>query len=173
MNSCSPHPHPSEQGAIAIEFALSVIILAVLVFGCIGVAMGFYTYEVVNEYARDASRYAIVHGNGCTKPDASSCSIATSCTANAVGTGYVCTGANTGLKTYLNNQIYPGINGANLQVTTLYALGPGATSCNATDCNGAGDQVTVTVTYPYLYNIPFVPRRNLTMHGTSTMVISQ
>ncbi len=162
MTTRTPHPHPSERGAIAIEFALSVIILVILVLGCIGVAMGFYTYEVVNEYARDASRYAMVHGNGCSIPPGT-----TSC---SIGTG---SAANAALLTYLNNEIYPGINGNHLTVTTLYAHGPGATSCNATACNGGGDQVTVTVQYPYLYNIPFIPSNLINMNGTSTMVISQ
>jgi Flp pilus assembly protein TadG len=157
-------PYPSERGSIAIEFALSVIILTVLVFGCIGVAMGFYTYEVVNEYVRDASRYAIVHGNGCIKPDTTSCNIAP---------GGDATAAAAALRTYLNNQIYPGINGNNLTVNVAYVPGPGAVTCNATHCNGAGDQVTVSVTYPYLYNIPFIPSRLLNMNATSTMVISQ
>jgi hypothetical protein len=158
------HTHPSERGSAAIEFALSVIILAVLIFGCIGVTMAFYTYEVINEYARDASRYAIVHGNGCTKPDSSSCSIGT-----GGGTG---SPASMALKTYLNHEIFPGINGNNLEVTTTYGPGPGGIAC-AVICNGSGDQVTVTVSYPYLYNIPFIPPRSFTMHGSSTMIISQ
>ncbi len=165
MNTRPLHSHPSERGSIAIEFALSVVILAVLVFGCIAVAMGFYTYEVVNEYARDASRYAIVHGNGCTKPDTTSCSIGTG--------GGQSAPASVALKNYLNNQIYPGINGNNLLVTTTYALGPGATVCSVPACNGAGDQVTVSVQYQYLYNIPLIPARLINMNGVSTMVISQ
>ena len=162
-----PHPHPSEHGAVAIEFALSIIILVILIFGCIGVAMGFYTYEVVNEYARDASRYAIVHGNGCIIKSGgnagNSCSIGTATTPTA----------NAALKTYLNNQIYPGINGNNLTVNATYTHGPGATICSVAACNGAGDQVTVQVTYPYLYSIPFIPQNSFTMSATSTMVISQ
>ena len=163
MNPC---PHPSEHGAIAIEFALSVIILVILIFGTIGVAMGFYTYEVVNEYARDATRYAIVHGNGCSHQVNGT---ATSC---AIGPATTPT-ANAALATYLNNQIYPGINGNNLHVLATYAPGPGATVCNAPACNGAGDQITVSVTYPYLYNLPFIPQNSFTMSGSSTMVISQ
>jgi Flp pilus assembly protein TadG len=158
-----PHPHPSERGSIAIEFALSVIILAMLVFGCIGVAMAFYTYQVVNEYARDASRFAIVHGAGCIA--------ATTGTTCAIGPATSPT-ANAALKSYLNNEIFPGINGNNLQVTTTYAAAPGAAACTA-PCNSAGNQVTVDVAYRYLYNIPFVPSNTFTMHGTSTMVISQ
>lgn len=159
------HPHPSEEGSAMLEFAFSVIILFTLIFGCIGLAMAFYSYEVVNQYARDAARYAMVHGNGCTaQPSGTSCSISTGTTANAA------------LKTYLNNQIYPGINGANLTVTTAYAKAPGAGQCStspSTTCNGSGDQVTVTVTYPYLYDIPFIRSRSMTMRATSTMIISQ
>ena len=162
------HSHSSERGAVAIEFALSVIVLAILVFGCIGVAMAFYSYEVVNQYARDASRYAIVHGADCFKADrTTSCSIGAGGDQNAP--------ASMALMTYLNHQIYPGINGNNLVITTAYVPGPGATICNAptTGCNGAGDQVTVSVTYQYLYNIPFIPARFINMNGASTMVISQ
>ena len=172
--------HPSESGAAAIEFAASTVVLFTLLFGSIGVSMAFYTYEVMNQYARDASRYAIVHGNGCSYSTTSGgtttshdCSIATSCTPNAGATAYVCTGANTALATYLNNEIYPGINGNSLVVTTSYAKAPGATQCTVTDCNGAGDQVTVTVTYPYLYAVPFISSRLIHMSGNSTMVISQ
>jgi Flp pilus assembly protein TadG len=149
-----------------IEFLVSVIVLVVLIFGCIGVAMAYYTYEVVNQYARDASRYAIVHGNGCVKGDGTPCNIGTGGTSSTAP-------ANVALMTYLNNQIYPGINGANLTVTTTYAPAPGLTTCFATNCNGPGDQVTVQVSYPYLYNIPFIPSRLLNMNATSTMVISQ
>jgi Flp pilus assembly protein TadG len=157
----SPQPSSSERGAAAIEFALSVLILFALIFGCIGVIMGFYTYEVVNQYARDATRYAMVHGNGCKKAtDGSSCTIDPA-------------NANSALKTFLNHQILPGINGNNLVVNTTYAHGPGETSCSATSCNGAGDQVTVQVTYPYLYHVPFIPQRLINMVSTSTMVISQ
>ena len=154
-----------------IEFAVSIIVLFMLVFGVVGIAMAFYTYEVMNQYARDASRYAIVHGNGCNSPINGNCSIATSCTGG--GTSFTCSDADSALKTYLNHQIYPGINGTQLQVTTTYTHAPGLTTCFATNCNGAGDQVTVDVAYPYLYNIPFIPSRLITMHGASTMVISQ
>lgn len=171
MNRPATPPQASEHGAAVIEFLASVIVLVTLVFGCVAVAMAFYTYEVINEYARDASRYAMVHGNGCNIPGGSSCSIATSCT-NANGT-YLCTGANSALKTWLNHEIFPGINGNHLSIMTSYTHAPGATTCNGPDCNGAGDQVTVQVSYPYLYAVPFVPQRSFTMFARSTMVISQ
>lgn len=157
----SQFPRSSERGAAAIEFALSAIVLFVLIFGCIAVAMGFYSYEVANQYARDASRYAIVHGNGCKTSGGASCNIGTGAAAGTV------------LATYLNNQIYPGINGNHLSVAANYALGPGETTCSVPACNGPGDQVAVTVSYQYLYAVPFIPSNALTMKATSTMVISQ
>jgi len=161
----TPHHHPEERGSATVEFAFSAIVLFILLFGCIGATMAFYTYEVVNEYARDASRYAMVRGKNCLLADGT-----TSC---SIGTGAT---ANTALKNYLNNQIYPGINGANLTVTATYAKAPGAGQCTtspSTNCNGSGDQVTVQVAYPFLYAIPFIPQRNFTMNGYSTMIISQ
>ena len=152
----------SERGAATVEFAVSAIVLFTLIFGCVGLAMAYYTYEVINQYARDASRYAIVHGGNCrAQPSGNSCSI---------GTGVP---ASIALTTYLRNEIFPGINGANLQVTTFYTEGPGEVNCSNFVCNGPGDQVTVTVKYPYLYNIPFIPSRLINMYGSSTMVISQ
>jgi hypothetical protein len=87
-----------------------------------------------------------------------------------IGTGDM---ANLALKTYLNTETYPGINGANIAVSTTYTHAPGATTCNTFLCDGPGDQVTVTVTYPYLYSVPFVPSNSFTMHGASTMIIAQ
>ncbi|HEV2576603.1 MAG TPA: TadE family protein [Acidobacteriaceae bacterium] len=163
MIRASANIKPSEHGAAVIELLASVIVLVTLVFGCVAISMAFYTNEVLNEYARDASRYAIVHGNGCEEAAHSdaSCSISTGSTANAA------------LKTYLNHEIFPGINGNHLSISTTYAHGPGATSCNAANCNGEGDQVTVTVSYPYLYSVPFIPQQSFTMNAHSTMVISQ
>ena len=151
----------SERGAATVEFAVSAIVLFTLIFGCVGLAMAYYTYEVINQYARDASRYAITHGGGCNSPINGVCSI---------GTGDM---ANLALKTYLNTETYPGINGANIAVSTTYTHAPGATTCNTFLCDGPGDQVTVTVTYPYLYSVPFVPSNSFTMHGASTMIIAQ
>lgn len=174
MTTASRPPYDSERGSAMVEFALSAIVLFTLIFGSITLALAFYTYEVLNGYARDATRYAIVHGSGCSYPvggTPTSCSIATSCTAS--GSTYVCTGANSALTTYLNNELFPGINGSNLQVSAAYGLSPGETTCNTAACNGAGDQVAVTVSYNYLYAVPFIPSNAFTMNATSTMVISQ
>ncbi len=150
-----------------------MILLFTLIFGCIAVSLAFYTYEVVNEYARDASRFAMVHGSGCNSPINGTCSIGVGDNFAPNGTQSGHAPADTKLLSYLNNEIFPGINGTKLQVTTTYGPAPGVTTCNTATCNGAGDQVTVSVSYPYLYVVPFVPQNSFTMHASSTMVISQ
>lgn len=169
----NPPPHSSERGASSVEFAVSAIVLFTLIFGVVAVAMAFYSYEVLNQYARDASRYAIVHGNGCNSPINGNCNIGVGDNFAARGTASGNAPADIKLKTYLNQQIFPGINGNNLTVTTTYAMAPGASQCTVANCNGAGDQVTVQVSYPYLYIVPFIPQQSFTMHASSTMVISQ
>ncbi len=114
--------------------------------------MAFYTYEVVNEYARDASRYAMVHGeellssrdghnlllhrNRRRSPPPRPMSLS---------------------KTYLNHQIYPGINGANLTVTTAYAIAPGAGQCTTSP--------TTTATAPAIRS----PLPSLTLTSTTSL----
>jgi Flp pilus assembly protein TadG len=59
----------SEQGSIAIETALSFMLVITLVFGVIEFSMMTYTYGVMAEAARHAVRYASIHG-----ADSSTCS---------------------------------------------------------------------------------------------------
>jgi hypothetical protein len=134
-------------------------------------ALALYSYEVVNQYARDASRYAMVHGAGCTEAAyaGASCSI---CTGGK--TGGDCTTAPAALQTFLAREQYPGIKSSNVAVSTVYGMSPAETAnCTIPTCNGSGDQVAVTVSYPYLYAIPFIPSRSFTMKATSVMTISQ
>lgn len=173
------HSDPSERGSAMVEFALTAIVVFTLIFGVMVMALGLYTYEVVNQYARDASRYAIVHGNGCSYNTTSGgvvtshdCSIGT---AGDSGYGGTTTGtAGYALYQYLGNENYPGINTSNLDVVAAYAKSPGEGACSVTtNCNGSGDQVTVTVSYKYLYAIPFIRSRSFTMSAVSVMAISQ
>jgi Flp pilus assembly protein TadG len=167
------NPDLSERGSAMLEFALTAVVVFTLIFGVMYLALALYTYEVVNQYARDASRYAMVHGAGCQEAahGNASCSIGAGDTKGPPAT----TGpADAALKTYLNGELYPGINGSKLNVSAVYGMSPSETTqCSVTACNGTGDQVAVTVSYNYLYAIPFIPSRSFTMNATSTMTISQ
>ena len=54
-----------ERGSSMVEFALGASLLFMVVFGIIAMALALYTYNVVSEAAREATRYAIVRGSAC------------------------------------------------------------------------------------------------------------
>ena len=150
-------PARDEQGSSIVEFALTFIVVMALIFGVIQLCYAFYTYQVMNEYARAGARYAIVHGLNCTLPSNASCF----------------NDSSAELQTVVRNYGYPGINPNNLTVTKANTFAPGQTACLTAGCAGTGDQITVTVTYPYTLSIPFIPSKFWTMSSSSTMIISQ
>jgi len=142
----------SEQGSSLVEMALTMIILLMILFGLIEMCLALYTYHFVSDAAREGSRYAIVHGSSCQV------------------SGVSCTATNTQIQSYVENLGFPGINPANMTVTTTWSASPGGAVCA---CKGPGDLVTVTVSYNFPLAIPFVPANILAMSSTSSMVISQ
>lgn len=148
----------SEEGSSIFEFALTFIVVMGLIFGIMQLCLAFYTYQVVNEYAREGARYAIVHGSNCFL---------------ANGTTSCHNDSNAQLQTVVQNYGYPGITASNVSVTATNTFAPGQTACLTASCQGTGDQITVTVTYPYTLSVPFIPSKIWTMSSSSTMIISQ
>jgi Flp pilus assembly protein TadG len=154
-----------ESGAVLVEFAISVSVVLALLFGVIQMSYALYSYQYVNELARELNRYAIVRGSSCAAmPDC----------------GF--TDSDTTLQTYARNNFgYPGIDPSQITVTsTWYA--PSTTSetnptwlvCDSgSGCNAPGDMIQVTVEYPFLLSIPFWQATTLKVRSTSAMVISQ
>lgn len=143
-----------EQGAALVETAFSMIILLTIVFGIMKMCMALYTYHFVSDAAREGARFAIVRGASCAAP------------------GYECNATAAQIQTYVQYLGYPGIDPSAMKVNTTWSAYPSG-SCVAVGCNGAGDMVTVTVTYKFPLSIPFVPSRILNMSSTSAMIISQ
>lgn len=144
-----------ERGSSLVEFALSSTILFMLVFGVIAMALALYSYNVVSESAREATRYAIVRG--------SACHFATACPATAAQ-----------IQTYVKGLDFPGINPSNLTAATTWSVYPAGGTCTpSASCNNPGNQVKVTVSYSFPVAIPFVPKSTISMSSTAEMVISQ
>ena len=145
----------AEAGTSIVEFAMASIILFTLVFGVMAICLALYSYNVVSEAAREATRYAIVRGSACNS--------FTDCNVDQ-----------TGLQTYVQGIGFPGITPSSLSVVASATSATG-TVCTATlkPCNKPGNPVQVTVTYTFPLVIPFVPSRTLTMSSTSQMTISQ
>lgn len=134
-----------EAGANIVEFALASIVLITLVFGVIAICLALYSYNVVAEAAREASRYAMVRGSACNS--FADCKV-----------------TRIQLESYVQSITWPGLASNSLTVPTV----------NWPDGNNnPGSRVAVTVNYTLPLAIPFVPSRTLTMASTSQVVISQ
>ncbi len=153
-----------ESGSAIVEFALSAGLVLCLMFAVIEFGYALYSYQYVNELARDLNRYAIVRGSAC---------------------GFGMPGCNFGnsssLQTHAQTYNSPGFDSSKLTVTatwyapsTISAVNPTWTACaSSTNCSGPGDMIQVTVQYPFLLSIPFWTSTTLNVTSTSMMVISQ
>lgn len=74
----------SEEGSLAVETALSLLLIIPMVFWLFEMCMLTYTYSVLGDAARQGVRYAIVHGS-----DSSNCSGPSSGCADASGTNVI------------------------------------------------------------------------------------
>ncbi len=131
-------------GAMLIEFSLSVWTLFLVTFLIFEFCMTIYTYSVLGNAAREAVRYAIVHGTS-----SSSCSGPSSGCADSGGSNVTAVVSN-----------YSGIAFHDMRHMTVTASWPDGTST-------PNSRVIVTIAYPY---IPYlnVPGFNApTMHITA------
>jgi len=144
-------------GSALVEFALSAVLLVMVLFGIIECCFALYINNYVSDAARNAARYAVVRGSGCSgMPD---CGI-----------------TSAGIQTYLRSTAYPGITPGNLTATaTWLSLNPGPpatwTVC-ANQCNAPENSVRVQVNYAFTLAIPFWRSKSITLSSTSQMVIS-
>lgn len=58
----------NDQGASIIEFGLVVLVFYAFVFGVMDFGRALYSYHFVSHAAREATRYAIVHGAQSSDP---------------------------------------------------------------------------------------------------------
>jgi len=140
-----------QRGSVLGEFAVVSLAVFMMVFGIIDCGRALYTYHLVSNGARLATRYAIVRGSvacpgGTPSPDP--------------------------LLAYVTS-VSPGITASALTVTTTCAKPSTGCSSSATPWNGAGCVVTVRVAYTFHFLIPIVSTLVVPMVSTSVMVISQ
>lgn len=122
----------SESGGSMIEFALSLTALMTFVLVLMEMCMVFYTYGMISESAREATRYAIVRGSTCLT------SSSTSCTASVAS-----------INSYATGRGYPNIGGGTMVATTNFI---------PAGSQAPGSQVKVDIKYTVSIKLPFVPR---------------
>jgi len=136
----------SESGQAMVEIALALPIISAFTFVMIELCLAYYSYCMISESAREATRYAMVHGATCQ-----------------TGSGASCTASAANINTVVTQLGWPN-------------LGNGALSANTTYPDGnenPGSRVKVVVSYVYPYNIPFLPKGSLHMSSTSVTYIVQ
>jgi Flp pilus assembly protein TadG len=64
---------PPAEGQAAVEFALTILFVIIVIFWAIELIMMIYTYVVLAEAAKEGVRYAIVHGSNNSAPSGPTC----------------------------------------------------------------------------------------------------
>lgn len=152
----------SELGATLVETALAITLLLTFVVGIMEGSLALYSYHFISNAAREGVRYAIVRGGTWSNTTATACT-----TYASAG----CTATSTNVSDYVTSLAFPGINPANLKVTTNWYSTFGGTSNVA--YNTPSNIVQVQVQYKFPLRVPFVPQATWTMSSQSEMEISQ
>jgi Flp pilus assembly protein TadG len=136
----------NEDGGSLIEFAITLSALMAFVMALMELCIAFYSYGMISECAREATRWAIVRGSTCQT------SSSTSCTATTTSVSAYATGRN-----------YPNPGGGTMTATTTYPDG---------DAN-PGSRVAVDIRYTLTIRLPLIPKNSLALETASSMYILQ
>jgi Flp pilus assembly protein TadG len=153
----------SEEGSSLVEMALSCAVVVTMLLGIVEMSFALFSYDYISDAAREGSRYAIVRGS-------KSCSNTPSLTN--------CNATADKVQTYIKGLGYPGINSANMTVTTTWLTASATkpttwSTCSSGTCNAPGNIVKVQVNYAFPISIPFVRLTTINVASTSQMVIAQ
>jgi len=146
---CSARRMP---GQALVEFAIVAPIFFLILFGIIDFGRYVYYVQILNNAAREGTRYAIVHGADSLSPtgppdDPSGAAVIDVVRSYAIGV--------IGLE-----------DASVLTITPSWGTPPD------TPDNDRGTTVSVEVTYSFTSVIPIVPIPPITVEGASTLVIN-
>lgn len=142
----------SQRGASTVEFAISSLVMLMLLFGILECSLLLYSYHTVSNAARQATRWAMVRGSDC---------VASSCPATA-----------SSVKSYVLTQV-PLLDPSQVSVTTTWSSSNGCTVTSSAGPAGPGCTVAVQITYPFQLQLPLIPISAITLSSTSQMVMSE
>lgn len=156
---------PGERGNTLVEFALTFVVLFVLVFAMIDFARALYTYHFISEAAREATRFASVRGYLC------------SASVND------CQATGGEIRRYVDSLVPPGIDRAPffLHVNSTWTNPNNLPVCGSYE-NYPGCGVEVTITYDFNFIFPHefyqsdpvgFSANNIHMSSSSQMIISR
>ena len=151
-----------EHGAAAVEFALIVIPLLLIVFAIVNYGMLFSAQLVLNNAARDASRYGVVQGLDSASLDCQT--IANY--ARTIGTPPGAAPTEVQVSVY----DYTGADACDLaQGSTAVSGSTGAHPCAGSGTDPVADRpLTVKLRYDYRSLVPLVPPYSTTLTATGS-----
>jgi Flp pilus assembly protein TadG len=173
-----------ERGTGLLEYALVVLLFMTMLFGVAEFGHVLYAYHFVSNAAKQATRYAAVHGSTCN--DDGSCSVADPDTGPAAP-------GNTVIQDYVAATTPPGIDSSSvagcggsavlnvcatwpIQSTCTTQSPPTPSGCSPVICsttaNAPGCTVQVTVSYNFNFIFPLIRKTALPLSSTSQMVIA-
>ena len=173
--------HPSRgRGQGLVEFALVLPVFMVILIGMVDLGRAIWANNSVANAAREAARFAAVHGGSCKDLSSTACGSSSYCPVGPKG-------PLTAVPAVSTSCPYPSPSKTAVRNTaTGYLVGGGATStvtvCYGTSCAGdtdsqstnvRGTPVTVVVStqVPMILG-SFLGFSTMTVNGTSTMLIN-
>jgi Flp pilus assembly protein TadG len=158
-----------ERGTELPEFAIAASLFFMSMLGVVGFAKAVYCYHFVTWAAQEGARYAIVRG----------ADFSTACGSSAPPSftmKYGCKAASGDVQNYVQSLTPSGILMSSVSATTTWPgttpdCSSGCSTCSTTD--SAGCLVEVQVTYTFDFGIPYMPKSNLSLTGTSEKVIQE
>ena len=168
-----------------MEFALVVTVLFAMIFGILDFSRAMFAYHFASYAAREATRYASVHGSTYTTQCPASSPFVPTNNCKVVNTANVSSFVQSlASGIYISRVFTSGsnTNAGNLTVTTTWpgSNGNPAGCKTAGGTNSPGCPVRVVVKYIYGFSLPFITGHisnitmsNITMRSTSQVVISQ
>ena len=141
-----------QRGSTLVEQAIILPVLLALFFGVIDMGRALYSYSYVSYIAREATRWASVRGGGVNGTARQS--DVTNFVKSSMG------GALDPARITVNANWIPPANGS-----PACPGGPGNVK--------AGCVVQVTVTYNFVFTLPFLPKGTVPMTSESQMIITQ
>lgn len=172
MNRSSP-PRTRRAGQALVETALVLPLFLVCLLGIVDMGRAVWATTSLAAAAREAARYAIVHGGstsnpcpvGPAGPDATPTATSSSCPFPSPSKQSIIDAARTAAIA----------GGSNVTVTVCYWSGYGSGCSGNTDItnNARGQSVTVVVTSTVNLIVPaLLGRSSFNLSGSSTMVVN-
>jgi Flp pilus assembly protein TadG len=165
-------PIERDDGSTIVETTIALTVFFLMLFAIVEFGRALYAYHFVSNAAREATRFAAVHGKTCnTDADGGSCT--------PTG-GPASPGNPTPINDFVSTITPPGIDPTKVTTTPAWPVeadspticGAAVTGIGGPYPNYPGCTVQVQVSYVFDFLVPLVHTGSVTLSSTSEMVIA-